>query len=563
MPQRPLNTIDLFAGCGGLMDGFEKEGAFHTMACVEWERAPCENLTHRLKSKWNHTNADSEVIRFDIQRTEELFHGFQDPEYGVRTGLDALINGRKVDVLIGGPPCQAYSLAGRIRDENGMRDDYRNYLFESYLKVVARYRPDFFIFENVVGLLSAAPDGTPIVDRIRNSFDQAGYGVIDSFDRAVFNLPDFGIPQNRKRIIILGVRKESFENWQNIIADFYESIMPSFRSAAVTVEEAIGDLPKYQPLIVNGRVVYAPMSPVHVPNHIPRAQSVRDVKVFKLLTEDIESGRKRYVSIEALKRLYTETTGKVSNIHKYYVLRRNEQSNTIPAHLFKDGLRHIHPDSVQCRTLTVREAARLQTFDDDYEFIGSMADAYKMIGNAVPPRFSLILARAMRTIYERYGHVELLPPNGDIHSDEHIHSLPYQMMLFEAGVAPSAYAGVPTLMATYRKSCRDWIEHKLLYNYPVDTEDAVALEQLRRVKRIVLVRQTDRPMLFDTNGATATIKNKRDLLKLGYPSGSKHSAKQSYLLFHLKRRNYLSPIFNPNRFLIRGIGTNRKKESAK
>ena len=563
MPQRPLNTIDLFAGCGGLMDGFEKEGAFRTLACVEWERAPCENLVHRLKSKWQHANAESEVVRFDIQRTEELFAGFRDPEYGTRSGLDDLVKNRKVDILIGGPPCQAYSLAGRIRDENGMRNDYRNYLFESYLKVVDRYKPDFFLFENVVGLLSAAPDGTPIVDRIRQSFNDAGYGVIDSFEGAVFNLPEFGIPQNRKRIIILGVRKESFANWRDIIADFYGRIMPSFHSAAVTVEEAIGDLPKYQPLVVNGRVVYAPMSPVRIANHIPRAQSVRDVKVFKLLTEDIESGRKQYVSIDALKRLYTETTGKVSNIHKYYVLRRDEQSNTIPAHLFKDGLRHIHPDSVQCRTLTVREAARLQTFDDDYEFIGSMADAYKMIGNAVPPRFSLLLARAMREVYERYGNVELMPPNADIRPDEHVHSLPYQMMLFEASVAPAAYAGLPTLMATYRQSCREWIEKKLRYNYPIDPEDKTVLERLRRVKRIVLVRRTDKPMMFDTNGCKASVATKEDLLKMGYPSGSNHSSKQLYLLFPLKRRNFLSPLFDPARFLIRGIGTNRKSRKRK
>ena len=103
------------------------------------------------------------------------------------------------------------------------------------------------------------------------------------------------------------------------------------------------------------------------------------------MTEDIESQRYEYTSIERLKELYTQVTGEESNIHKYYVLRRDEQSNTIPAHLYKDGFRHIHPDSAQCRTLTVREAARLQTFDDDYEFVGSMGEQYKMIGNAVPP----------------------------------------------------------------------------------------------------------------------------------------------------------------------------------
>lgn len=382
------------------MDGFEREGSFRTLACVEWESAPCVNLIHRLKTKWHHSKADREVIRFDIQRTDELFHGFDDLEYGKSEGLDAVVGGKKVDVLIGGPPCQAYSLAGRIRDENGMRDDYRNYLFESYLKVVQHYQPELFLFENVVGLLSAAPDGEPIVNKIRSGFEKIGYGVIDSFSDAVFNLPDFGIPQKRSRVIILGVRKKTFpKEWKSIIEDFYHKIMPSLHRPPRTVADAIGDLPSFRPRVVEGKVVYEPVGTATIPNHIPRGQNERDVRIFRLLTEDIESGRCQYTSIDALKRLYTETTGKVSNIHKYYVLRRDEQSNTIPAHLFKDGLRHIHPDSSQCRTLTVREAARLQTFDDDYVFIGSMADAYKMIGNAVPPQFSLILAKAIRMLF--------------------------------------------------------------------------------------------------------------------------------------------------------------------
>ena len=98
---------------------------------------------------------------------------------------------------------------------------------------------------------------------------------------------------------------------------------------------------------------------------------------------------------ESLKKLYTEVTGRKSNVHKYHVIRWDEPSNLIPAHLYKDGLRHIHPDSAQLRTITVREAARLQTFDDDYVFYGSTGDAYKMIGNAVPPRFSKCLADAV------------------------------------------------------------------------------------------------------------------------------------------------------------------------
>lgn len=397
-----LHTIDLFAGCGGLMDGFEQSGGFDTLACVEWEKVPCKNLVARLKTRWGHENADKEVLCFDIQRTEELFQGFSDPVYGVSKGLDHIVGSRKIDVIIGGPPCQAYSLAGRIRDEKGMKDDYRNYLFESYLKVVKRYQPNFFLFENVVGLLSATPGGEPIVNRIQAAFRDAGYVVIGDFKKAEFSLPDYGVPQNRRRIIILGVRKESFPNAERIVDDFYSNIMPAKKCCRKTVSQAIGDLPKYIPQIEDGKVLYRLQGNVEIPNHTPRHHSARDLKVFKLLTEDIESGRNEYISIPKLKELYTQTTGRKSNIHKYYVLRKNQQSNTIPAHLYKDGFRHIHPDSIQCRTLTVREAARLQTFDDDYVFSGSMGDQYKMIGNAVPPAFAKILGEAIVEVYEKH-----------------------------------------------------------------------------------------------------------------------------------------------------------------
>ena len=129
-----IKTIDLFAGCGGLMEGFEQTGYYETLACVEWEKSPCDNLTERLSTKWGYKDAVRRVIRFDIQRTEELLNGWDDDEYGVGCGLNTIIGDNRVDVIIGGPPCQAYSLAGRVRDENGMKDDYRNYLFESYQK---------------------------------------------------------------------------------------------------------------------------------------------------------------------------------------------------------------------------------------------------------------------------------------------------------------------------------------------------------------------------------------------------------------------------------------------
>lgn len=390
------------------MDGFEKSNFYDTLACVEWEKAPCENLEKRLKEKWNYNNADEIVMRFDIQRTDELFSGWKnDIEYGNGKGLDNLIGKNKLDVIIGGPPCQAYSIAGRIRDKDGMKNDYRNYLFESYLKVVNRYKPKFFIFENVPGILSASPDGKPIIERIKNRFDESGYTILENLKEAIIDVTEYGVPQNRKRVIILGVSKDFFgeETANKIVKEFYNKYLKKYKTNKMTVKEAIGDLPKLLPTNEyrrDGKKYSHLFKEYEIPNHIPRFHSERDKNIFHLLEKDIIDGTNFYNSTEKLKELYYEQTGKRSNVHKYYVIKWDEQSNTIPAHLYKDGLRHIHPDPEQARSITVREAARLQSFDDDYEFIGSMMDQYKMIGNAVPPKFSNAIANALKDIFNDY-----------------------------------------------------------------------------------------------------------------------------------------------------------------
>ena len=398
-----IKAIDLFAGCSGLMEGFEQSGHYTTLAAVEWEKAPCNNLAERLKSKWGYADANERVLRFDIQRTEELFNGWNDDEYGKSAGLDPLVEAAGgIDLIIGGPPCQAYSIAGRVRDEHGMKNDYRNYLFESYLKVVNKYRPKAFVFENVPGILSAQPGDRPIIEIIHEQFEKNGYYLLPDLKSAVIDFTEYGVPHNSSRISIFGLSINYYgrKKCEEVVNAFYEKVLPSFKvKKKKTVRDAIGDLPKLYPLEndekYEGKRISHSLPEPFVSNHIARWQSKRDIGIFELLTKDIESGKNEYVSTEALKKLYTEKTGKVSNVHKYHVIRWDEPSNLIPAHLYKDGLRHIHPDSSQLRTITVREAARLQTFDDDYIFYGSNGDAYKMIGNAVPPLFAKSLAQAV------------------------------------------------------------------------------------------------------------------------------------------------------------------------
>ena len=391
--------IDLFAGCGGLGDGFEATKSYKGLAHVEWEAIAAKTLEKRLSSRWGVVDAASKVLVFDIQRIHELINGWDDPDFGRSRGLKYNLGKyKKIDVLIGGPPCQAYSIAGRVRDENGMHDDYRNFLFESYIEVMKWAKPDVFVFENVLGILSASPGGISIIDRIHKSFSDAGYVTLDNLKDAVFHLNEYGVPQKRTRVIIVGLRKKIFGTKSSeILQDFYRDFRQKHPvKKEATASDALQGLPKFKPTSnsENRKISHLP-EVTKVLNHRPRFHSARDIEIFRLLADDIQSGANKYVTVQALKKLYTLKTGKESAVHKYYVIRPNEPSNTIPAHLYKDGLRHIHWDPTQARSISVREAARLQCFDDDFEFLGTMGDQYKMIGNAVPPRFAYLLATSL------------------------------------------------------------------------------------------------------------------------------------------------------------------------
>ncbi|MFQ8872048.1 MAG: DNA cytosine methyltransferase [[Ruminococcus] torques] len=133
--------------------------------------------------------------------------------------------------------------------------------------------------------------------------------------------------------------------------------------------------------------------------HKPRYHNMRDMDTFRILAEDIESGRREYDS-KKISELYEKKVGSKSPIHRYHVLESNLPSTTIIAHLYKDGNRFIHYDSEQCRSITVREAARLQSFEDDFEFVGTQGNAYQMIGNAVPPNLAKAVGFAIAKMLE-------------------------------------------------------------------------------------------------------------------------------------------------------------------
>lgn len=395
--------IDLFAGCGGLEDGFMQTGDYECISSVEWQKPQVDTLRHRLKNKYNILDANESVLHFDIQREDELFNGWSNDEnFGSSLGLDHYVKkSNGVDLIIGGPPCQAYSIAGRVRDENGMRNDYRNYLFEHYLSVVKRYKPKVFVFENVPGILSAKPNDKKIIEIIEEEFKKSGYVISNKIMKyGVVDASKYGVPQRRKRVILLGVRKDldSLDSIYDKIDDFYNVILPKYQQKEVTVGEAIDDLPKISPIWDEkkrtNKKAYTYQKGINW--HIPRYHNLRDMDIYKMLAEDIETGEKKYTNAAAITKIYEQKVGSKSPIHRYHVLRKNEPSTTIIAHLYKDGNRFIHYDSSQARSITPREAARLQSFDDDFNFIGSQGSVYQMIGNAVPPKLALAIGKAVK-----------------------------------------------------------------------------------------------------------------------------------------------------------------------
>ncbi|APG66307.1 DNA (cytosine-5-)-methyltransferase [Tenacibaculum todarodis] len=421
MQNKKLTFIDLFAGCGGLSEGFIMSEKYDAIAHVEWEIPMVRTLRNRLEKKWKHSKEESlrRVIHFDIQKTKELINGgWEEQTIGIfgktnhedviNNGLKGIVSGRKIDLVIGGPPCQAYSIAGRAQDKNSMRDDYRNFLFESFTKVVTEFQPSVFLFENVPGILSASPGGKKVTERIFEYFNEHGYDIKKPEDlrNVVLSASDFGVPQKRERVIIVGVKRGL--NAENInLENIYTSINRQKIKAPKTLRQAIGHLPKFKPTkeivkIKNRKFSHVPVEKglIVEENHKPRFHNERDIKLFK---EWVTKGMNRRSSSERLL-FYNSLLGKNSKHGKYRSLEWDKPSQTILAHLQKDGLIFIHPDAEQARTITVKEAALIQSFPDDFKFSESMGYNYKMIGNAVPPLMAKKIAIGIAEVFDSIVH---------------------------------------------------------------------------------------------------------------------------------------------------------------
>lgn len=396
-----LTFIDLFAGCGGFSEGFYQEG-FKSLLHVDFDEAACLTLKERMKFyNYEEEFINKTVICGDLTKSE------------TNIKIDAITKGQEVDVLVGGPPCQSFSTVGRAQDPNSMKDDPRNYLFLNYINILEKHMPKVFVFENVSGLLSAKPNGKFIFPEIIKKMSKH-YDVCDDKEIILLNSVHYGVPQVRKRVIIIGVRRDlnlkSKEIYNNIVKTHYSPEMESKKAIRdlekyVTVKEAISDLPKlmpgesflkskFKPDNINSYLQKIRKSEFeHLYNHEARNHNNDDRERYKLLSKNEWQLKDLAINYPELIHHDPKHFG-----NRYTVQKYNNPGNTVVAHLYKDGNLFIHPDYKQERTFTVREAARIQSFPDDFKFMGSRTNQFKQVGNAVPPLMAKQIAKAIKKI---------------------------------------------------------------------------------------------------------------------------------------------------------------------
>lgn len=367
--------IDLFCGAGGLSLGFSQEG-FITSLANDIEPCCIDTYAH------NHPETPRKnIILGDIK--------------DVVDNISHLMRFPKVDVIVGGPPCQGFSTANRQR----LIDDPRNHLYKNYVRAVELVKPRFFVMENVKGMLSVA-------DQVVEDFEAIGYNV----SYRVLNAKDYGVPQNRERLIYIGNRigvdnsevflkiRESSESIPNyVLGDAIQGLRPLQASRIKNSTEASSltsgnkieraqemNSNSYVALINQGRE--CPLTF----NHKARYNNDRDIEIYGRLNPGDKSDDPKIADIMP----YARRNDIFKD--KYFKLEADKVSKTITAHMKFDCNMYIHP--TQARGLTPREAARIQSFPDDYYFRGAFTKTFMQIGNSVPP----LLGRAIATVIKQY-----------------------------------------------------------------------------------------------------------------------------------------------------------------
>ncbi|WP_291813257.1 DNA (cytosine-5-)-methyltransferase [Limnobacter sp.] len=509
--------VDLFAGPGGLGEGFsslsgdpfqiavsaEMEASAHqTLKLRAYYRLLRRNGIEALQPYYRFCNGES-TVPYDSS-TEAIWEKAAEEAQRLTLGneednerLESILSGLDLGlrgpwVLIGGPPCQAYSLVGRSRnkgrDDYSPEEDHRHFLYREYLRIIQRFRPTVFVMENVKGILSASVGGQRIFHTILKDLadpdlavgerkSRGGYRIhsltCDAyFERSmspddielrnfIVRAEEYGVPQARHRVILVGIRddieiaptqlrrthqtmgvydairalpplrsrlskqEDSPEIWARIVNEHFAELMAAaeqrpemadlrqvFHQYAGRVTSALGHgalrMSKEESTLIGGGLEdwYGDKMLSVWLNHESRSHMVSDLRryafaaAFARARHRSPSGHTEFNLVDALRPSHANwESGNFKD--RFRVQLAGAPATTVTSHISKDGHYFIHPDPAQCRSLTVREAARLQTFPDNYFFQGNKTQQYHQVGNAVPPLLANKIAEVVQDVIVR------------------------------------------------------------------------------------------------------------------------------------------------------------------
>ncbi|MHB1656430.1 MAG: DNA cytosine methyltransferase [Burkholderiales bacterium] len=507
--KEPYKVIDVFAGPGGLGEGFaalgSEAGKSKFKLALSIEKDPSAHSTLLLRSfyrqfdpekipqeYWSYAKGEiTKAELFDLypQQTKAAAEEAQcielgkTPKHEVKNLINQRLNDSEKWVLVGGPPCQAYSIVGRARMRStnpDFEDDVRHFLYKEYLRIIVDHRPPVFVMENVKGLLSAQHSGKKIIGSILSDLrkpDVAINGRSSGLGYRLFSLVDnklpekcepedflvkaekYGIPQARHRMLILGIREDiditpetlqkseapsvaqaisdlpkirstvskepdTLGLWREILGSitseawYHKGRSNGLSQTVKRIDEALVDIQKRElmagaeTMSYTGRPKIFPDWYRHgcvdvVTNHAGRGHMRSDLHRY-LFVSAYAAANEKSVHLSdfptALLPAHSNVQEGVQNSHfsdRFRVQLGERPSTTITSHISKDGHYFIHYDPSQCRSLTVREAARLQTFPDSYKFEGGRTSQYHQVGNAVPPLLSMQVAEIVHDILKR------------------------------------------------------------------------------------------------------------------------------------------------------------------
>lgn len=362
-------VLDLFCGAGGMSQGFKMAG-YEIGLGIDVDLLACQTHNH---------NFNGHTVCKDLQEIENP------GEFIREQGIE------RVDIIIGGPPCQGFSRVGRgkirkLRNDPDFINDPRNRLYKEFIRFVDDLKPAYFVMENVPDMRFYVDKGESLLDKILRIFNGLGYTT----ETRVLLAADYGVPQMRRRLFIIGNRLGKAITWPEPI---YE------QGKYVTVWDAISDLPIVDTNHRNDEIPYLPRGAQTrfqslmrqganglLYNHQTRWHNEQDIEAFGKMPEG-----GKYKDLPSQYKRYRDDIFK----DKYRKLKRGEPSWTIEAHIGKDTYRYIYPSIIgepePPRTISVREAARLQSFPDSFRFLGPFTKQFYQVGNAVPP----LLAKAI------------------------------------------------------------------------------------------------------------------------------------------------------------------------